>query len=175
MNAALEELFPFVSSGTLWFDPGFGGASFEPWWVLLRVDDGIVDFYASLLQRYGIALLKGSRYGPHISIVKGEEPPDHARWVSRTDSIEFRYSNIIEWTNGRHAWLHVWSPELNDVRRSLGLPLKPIPRFHLTIGRLAQERENLKPLGPSPFDAAVLAAADHLRQAHSSIESKSVH
>ncbi|MDY3557911.1 hypothetical protein R5W23_006011 [Gemmata sp. JC673] len=66
--------FPHESTGHVQYDPGRGTRAFDPWWLILLCDRGIVDHYTWLLLRYGIALHKGSTFGPHVSVVKGVEP-----------------------------------------------------------------------------------------------------
>lgn len=100
------------------------------------VDQGIIDYYRWHLLKWGIQVSKGSLWGPHISIVKGdrEEPPKKEAWGKKYPKVQFFYSNIIRWDNNRHAWLDVYSDGINALRNELGLPSKP--RFHVTLGRL---------------------------------------
>lgn len=128
--------FCHASTGRLVFDPPPPNKT-GPYWAILACDKGIVDFYSWLLRRNGIEIEKGSTWGPHISVVKGEEPPNKVFWGSHiARELSFRYTNVVRWDNGYHAWLDCWSEELNDVRRALGLPDKPDMSFHLTLGRL---------------------------------------
>lgn len=140
--------FPHESVGTLQFDPGVGTRHFEPWWALLLCDQGIIDFYSWLLLRWGVALHKGSHWGPHACAVRGQEPPDKAAWGVDPGPVAFRYSNVVRWDNGRHAWLDVWSPGLLEVRTRLGFPPKAKATFHLTLGRLVFPRESTKTADP---------------------------
>jgi hypothetical protein len=128
--------FPFESTGTVQYDPGVGTRQFEPWWALLLCDQGIVDYYSYLLKRYGIALLKGSAYGPHVCFVRGQVPPNVSEWGYPPGPVSFRYTNLIRWDNGRHAWLDVYSPQLAELRSRLGFETPDKVVFHLTLGRL---------------------------------------
>lgn len=136
--------FPHESTGCVQYDPGLGTRAFDPWWLILQCDRGIIDYYAWLLQRYGVALHKGSTFGPHVSVVKGVEPPAREAWGFDPGPVAFRYSNVVRWDNGRHAWLDVWSPELADLRVRLGFDGAPKMSFHLTLGRLAFPCESTK-------------------------------
>lgn len=118
----------------------------SPYWARVYVDKGILDFYFWLAEKKGIKLDKGVRGGPHITFIRGEEPKDKSLWGYEAGEVEFRYSNIIRMDNGYHAWLDVYSEQLNDIRLKLGYPPKPekilsngfvkAMSYHLTIGRM---------------------------------------
>lgn len=136
--------YPHESTGIVQFDPGKGTRHFEPWWAFLICDGGIIDYYSWLLLRYGIALHKGSNWGPHICFVRGQEPPDKTAWGVDPGPVRFRYSPVIRWDNGRHAWLNVWSPELAAIRASLGFHTPEKVTFHFTLGRLVFTKDSIK-------------------------------
>lgn len=137
--------FRYESEGRVQYDPGHGSRAFEPWWLILACDRGIVDYYAWLLLRHGISLQKGSTFGPHVSVVKGVEPPRREAWgLIDPGPVAFRYSNVVRWDNGRHAWLDVWSPELAAIRSRLGFDTPGKVTFHLTLGRLVIPRAGTK-------------------------------
>lgn len=130
------------STGTLIYDP-HGRASdsrdkvSEPWWLLLMCDQGIVDYANYWLRKRGIYLHKYSLYGSHVSVVKGEEPPNKELWKKyHGKKIKFQYSNEYN-TNQNYWWTFINCPELSEIRKELGLsPDPPYFRFHLTVGRL---------------------------------------
>lgn len=125
------------STGILDWEPGKGTKRYEPWWSLVLCDDGIIDYYAWLCRRQGMALQKGSAFGAHISFLKGEEPPKKDMWGYPIDRpIEFVYSHIVRVDNDCHAWVDVWSDDLIRLREALGYPPKVKMSYHLTIGRL---------------------------------------
>ncbi|HEY1188483.1 MAG TPA: hypothetical protein VGE74_12600 [Gemmata sp.] len=136
--------FRHESTGCVQYDPGTGTRAFEPWWLILVCDRGIVDYYAWLLLRYGIEIHKGSTFGPHISVVKGVEPPAREAWGFDPGPITFRYTNVVRWDNGRHAWLDVWAPELARLRAGLGFSTPEKVSFHLTLGRLVFPHEGTR-------------------------------
>lgn len=74
-------------------------------------------------------------WGPHISVVKGDEPNNKILW-NELEGMEvgFYYSNIIRMDNDKHAWLDVFSPELGQLRCQLGLSDRK--NYHITIGRV---------------------------------------
>jgi hypothetical protein len=123
------------SEGQLIFDPGQGTKKFEPWWAIVRVEQGIVDFYCWISKRYGKPLMQNKLWGPHISFIKGEFPPNVLLWdIPRL--ITFNYSNTIRYDNDCHAWLDVWSDDLIQLRHDLGLPPKLKMSYHVTLGRM---------------------------------------
>ena len=106
----------------------------DNWWLLLQCDKGIVDFYVWLANRYGIPILKGSKYGPHISVVKGELPRNIEFWNSLNgQSAEILYTNQVRVEQG-YAFLDVRSEELAEVRRKLGFDTIKMS-YHLSLGR----------------------------------------
>lgn len=125
----------FNSSGIFHYDPLPNSKHYEPWWGLLKCDDQIVKYYAWLLKRQGVEVDTVSLWGTHISVFKGEVPPNNVNWKKYEDyEVEFNYNHIIRFDNGRHAWIDIYSEDLSAIREELGFPFKPW--FHLTIGRI---------------------------------------
>ncbi len=131
-----SDYFCHKSSGTILWDAGKRSTGWAPHWALVLVDKGITDYYAWLLKRWGMPVQKGSVYGPHISMIKGETPTIFTAWGKDFGVIDFHYSHVCRWDNGKHVWVDVWCPKLHDIRRELGLPSKSTNSFHMTIGRL---------------------------------------
>lgn len=125
--------FCHKSTGTLCFDPKQNTKHFEPWWAVVECDDGIIEYYAWFLKKRGIPLMINKLWGAHISAIKGEEPPLKEHW-GKTVEVEFWYTNQTRFDNGKHAWLDVYSPQLRDIRKELGLLVEK-DRFHMTVGR----------------------------------------
>jgi hypothetical protein len=122
------------SEGQLVFDPKRGTKYFEPWWALLACDQDIARFYAWLLKKHGLPTQKNGLWGAHVSVIKGDEPPEKNLWGKPHKLIEFWYTNQIRWDNGVHAWLDVCCPQMSAIRQSMGLPPKDF--YHMTLGRL---------------------------------------
>lgn len=101
----------------------------------MKCDPGIINFYSWLALRNGWEVVKGSRWGPHISVVAGERPKNKELWNALPGKIcEFRYS--VNHRNDDHfIWLDVQSDDLEKIRKDLGLSRKPFFSFHLTLGR----------------------------------------
>lgn len=126
--------FVHKTTGKIWFDPKQGTKHYTPWWMLVIVGEGIIDFYAWLLKKKGIRTEPNKLWGPHISVIKGEEPTEKDLWGKNNGDIEFWYSNQPRW-HEKHAWLDVYSPDLRDLRIKLGLSEKLT--YHITIGKIA--------------------------------------
>lgn len=135
----------FTSTGILQYDPGKGDKHFDPWWALLTCDDEIARYYAWFLKRYGLEVHPNNKglWGTHISILKGEVPPDTSNWGKYDGfEVEFNYNHIVRFDNGKHAWVDVYSEDLSAIREMMGFPAKPW--FHLTIGRLKHFYKEIK-------------------------------
>jgi len=125
------------STGALEFDPGKATKHFKPWWLLLRCDPEIIEYYKWFLLRYGFPVQRNALWGAHISVVKGEEPPDKTLWgLSSMEGLEldFYYSHYVRAENGCHWWVDCYSQGLSSLRETMGLP--PKLTYHLTIGRI---------------------------------------
>lgn len=136
--------FVHHSTGWLEYDPrpeGLTPKKFEPWWAILVCDPGIIEFYAWLSRRHGRPITINQLWGPHVSFVKGERPPNLDLWGKDRGLINFHYTNTIRYDNGCHAWLDVECERLHEIRAELGLPIYPHDKkdrrmsLHLTLGR----------------------------------------
>jgi len=129
----------FTSTGILHYDPGKGLKHFDPHWALLLCDNEIARYYAWQLKKHGIETHSNDKglWKTHISVLKGDEPPDFTSWGKYEGfEVEFHYSHIIRFDNGKHAWVDIFSEDLSAIRQELGFVAKPW--YHLTIGRLVR-------------------------------------
>jgi hypothetical protein len=143
----------FTSTGILRYDCN-RGKYVEPWWALLECDDQIANYYTWQLKKRGIEVVSNSKslWGTHISVMKGETPPQPESWKKyKGFEVEFNYTHLIRHDNGEHAWVDVYSEDLSAIRQELGFPSKSW--YHMTIGRLVRpythSLENLPELGRS--------------------------
>ena len=105
-------------------------------WLLLRVDDEIARYYAEMIRkRFDINLHWKSKWGAHVSVIRGENLPNKDGWGNDEGrEVSIKYTHDI-YTNNTHWWLNVLCDELADIRTSYGLPTNK-RFFHLTIGRI---------------------------------------
>ena len=130
----------FTSTGILQYDPGRGLKHYDPWWALLVCDDQLSQYYAWQLKSYGVPVHPNDKglWGTHVSVFKGEVPPDNTAWGKYQGyEIEFHYNHLVRYDNGKHAWVDVYSEDLSAIREELGFPQKFW--YHLTVGRLVRE------------------------------------
>lgn len=112
--------------------------------IHLRVDPEIVSFARSLVPPS--VKLNRTRFDPHVSLVRGEAVAPE-KWAAaellHLKQVRFRYDPRVV-PGDVYWWLRVWSDDLLEVRRSLGLPdlswaTRPPDHedcFHITIGNL---------------------------------------
>jgi hypothetical protein len=105
-------------------------------WLLLQVDDEIARYYAEIVRRrFDIKLHYKSKWGAHVSIIRGEDLPNPEGWGDDEGrEILINYTHDI-YSNNTHWWLNVECDELAEVRSRFGLPTNK-RFFHLTIGRI---------------------------------------
>lgn len=165
------------SYGYLQYDPRHPKTEFESWWALLRCDHGLVEYYKYWIERSAVYSISSKRWfqendisflsedqwkiqqvgfklnksawGPHISVVRGEQPKYPELWNKyKNKKILFEYNPEYINTNGKHWWIRIYSEELEQIRTELGLTsqymftdrsdgkFKASP-MHLTIAHLA--------------------------------------
>ena len=95
------DYYRHVSTGRILYDPGKGSRHFDPWYALLECDGGIIDYLSWHLRRWGIDLHKGSRWGAHVTFVRGEQPLNLEAWGEAAgEEVTFHYAHEVRWTNG---------------------------------------------------------------------------
>lgn len=123
----------FTSFGTLHY-------SFEPFKLIVSVDEELARFYRHLIPKY--YKCQQQRWSPHITVLRHTVPPNMAYWKKyENSSIEFRYDPYVQ-SDQRYWWLNVECPRLTEIRRELGLQpwdtLNKPPNgeewFHITLG-----------------------------------------
>ena len=108
------------------------------WWLVARVDDGVIDYYADQVYRkFGVKLHSRTLWGAHVSVIRGVRPQANVKkWGAGEGKIaQIKYTHDIH-TNGKHWWLNVESDDLVNVRAQFGFSTDK-KRFHLTIGRIS--------------------------------------
>lgn len=106
-------------------------------WLLVRIDDEIARYYASIVEnRFGIKLQTKTQWGTHVSAIRGESLLNNQdKWGhDHGVQVQVNYTHEI-YTNGHHWWLNVDCLDLSTVRAFYGFQTTK-RWFHLTIGRL---------------------------------------
>lgn len=122
-----------------------GVIAYREEFMILNVDQGIVDYYRALMPKY--LWNHRQRWPAHISVVRHEMAEDQELWRSfEGEQIYFQYSNIVH-VGKIYYWLNAFSIQLEEIRLSLGLPVHSqytIPPegfkkcFHITLGNFKE-------------------------------------
>lgn len=110
--------------------------------LVVEIDQAIVQYYRSLIPKY--KPFQTQLHKPHITIVRtGKEvAPNREYWGKREgDKVVFLYSPIVN-EGMVYYWLDVYSHELEEIRKELGLSIESEYeilegfnwRFHITLG-----------------------------------------
>lgn len=106
-------------------------------WLVIHPSDDLGRYYREGFNwhnRFNGLRLGDTKWGPHVSIVRNEIPPNIALWnLYHEQDIEFEYEPIYR-TNGHHVWFNVCCDAALEIRRRLRLPRLPYYNLHLTIG-----------------------------------------
>jgi hypothetical protein len=107
----------------------------DPGWAILKIDLSVLTPYLDEIRADGTAV-SCSAWGPHCTVMRGEGPTNHALW-GKYEGQEFQITTSDELRSNKagYYWLNAQSRALENVRTELGLPPRPRPPFHLTIGK----------------------------------------
>jgi hypothetical protein len=138
----------YTSTGTLRYSPK-REKSDQHWWLILDCDPALGQYYRHLYHQAHHQCRKLARpfWGPHITIVRNEEPDDaykHLWDAYAGEELEFQYSggagdNYSPERFRSFYWIDVICPRFAEIRKELGLSdistaWRPGTDFHLTIG-----------------------------------------
>ena len=108
-----------------------------PKWIVAYTDRELGNYYRALIPKYVQA--KPPKYAPHITIIRlGKESPPHYDWGDYDGRvIEFQYEPPLKF-QFPYFFLDVYSEEIGQIRRELGLPTfrYPFTKYHTTIANL---------------------------------------
>jgi hypothetical protein len=113
--------------------------SYDPYKLIVSVDQGIGDFYRSLIPKAHQA--QKPLYPSHISVVRNEIPDSSANYQDQ--DVEFIYEPYI-YNDETYYWLNCFSPHLECIRLELGLPITSqytrspdgLHKFHMTLANI---------------------------------------
>lgn len=126
----------FTSTGVL----DYSGSASGGYRLVVLIDHQLAAYYRSLIPK--TVRLNGTRYAPHVTVVRNEYPPNLKKWGAYNgQKIEFQYSPYI-YNNNTYYWLRVYCQKLTAIRLELGLPAsyyltRPPDEaecFHTTLG-----------------------------------------
>lgn len=130
----------FSSQGTLIYDPHKNGKRIikaSDWWIILKTDEGIVDYYKYWIKKQYDVSFEKTIWGSHISVNRGSVPPNKGLWNKYAkERIPFEYTNRVYRVNDIFFCVDAYSERLEQIRLELGLPAQPNHGFHITIARL---------------------------------------
>ncbi|MFO0865263.1 MAG: hypothetical protein U0744_11550 [Gemmataceae bacterium] len=106
------------------------------WWLIIDCDPELGRLFRHLymLGHFRTRTLQPPLWGPHVSVIRGEEPANAASWgLAAGEAVEFEYSSDLRETDG-YVWCAVECPRALAIREALNLPRSPQPPLHLSIG-----------------------------------------
>jgi len=114
------------------------------WWLILKCDRSMCRYQSRLLHfaEPGDSGISEPLWGSHVSIIRGEEPPNKALWNSMEGKqVSIEYEQSPQEIHG-YVFLPVTCEPALDYRQDLGLPREPEIPLHLTIGNRKQSTVN---------------------------------
>ena len=138
----------FQSQGTFRFSPPLNkkgditrrDGQTTQWWLILECDREIGRYFRHLyeLKHHHTKQLQEPLWGSHISVIRGEVPPNLAEWKSLDgQKVTFEYGFEIEFYQ-QFAVVSAQCNQALDYREALGLEREPSYPLHLTIGNVAK-------------------------------------
>jgi hypothetical protein len=135
------------SVGTFRYSPTLGDSltrrdgGTTRWWLLIDCDPDLGRYLRHLYHAasYWTRKPRAPLWGPHVSVIRGEEPPRKEGWERLAGAqVEFEYEPEVRETDG-YLWVPVGCELALQHREELGLVREPEPPLHLTIGNLKQD------------------------------------
>lgn len=127
----------FKTQGKLIYDPTAGQAQ-NSWWMIVECPKDIIEYYQYWITKETGNKLNRPLFGAHISVIRGEEPPEVKKrlWKKyHEEEISLEYEHKSN-TNGEYWWLEVTCERLKEIRKEIGLAEEVEFGFHLTIGKV---------------------------------------
>jgi hypothetical protein len=107
----------------------------SPGWAILNICySDIAEHFKKIKREHRD--LQISAWSPHCSITRGETPQHPQHWCKYQDAeIKIEIQPDVHKNKKGYFWLNVVSKDLEKIRTELGLPPRPSPPFHITIGK----------------------------------------
>ena len=108
----------------------------DPGWAIMKVDRDHIRPYLEEIRASGTQI-SCSAWGAHISVIRGELQQWGLKQKHEINAMSFQVTvkTTIRQNRRGYYWLDVQSKDLEELRLHLGLPPRPRPPFHLTIGK----------------------------------------
>lgn len=130
-----------MSVGTIYYSPKKLGNTSPNWWMIIKCDPAIGEYFRHLywLAHYRCHKLVRPAWKEHISLVRNEKPKKEYLWgVYAKQRFTFYFTPELK-TDGYFYWLDVACPGATKMRAELGLAEDPTVPFHLTVGHTETE------------------------------------
>jgi hypothetical protein len=135
------------SVGTFRYSPTLNGSMARRdggttrWWLIIDCDPELGRYLRHLytLGSFRTRKVQAPLWETHISVIRGEEPPDKRAWERFNGvEVEFDYEPVLRETQG-YLWAAVVCETALRHREELGLPRDPDPALHMTVGNLKND------------------------------------
>lgn len=108
----------------------------NPCWCILSIDKEFSNYYNYIYEKIKYNKLQSPKWGPHITIIRNEiiNSGYLNNWKELDgEKITINYNNKLI-TNKKHYWFDVEKNIFYDIRKKMGIIVKPEYGFHLTFG-----------------------------------------
>lgn len=127
--------------GVLEYDPDRGTMkSAKPYWLVLQLPYELVKYYQYFIRTDLHVDVKDPQWGAHVSIVRGEEPPNPEFWKKYDGmKVKIRFKPEVvcikdKKKDGNYFVIEFVNDFFSSIRTELGLPSKYF-MYHVTVGR----------------------------------------
>lgn len=127
--------------GILEYDPDRGDMkSQKEYWLVLQLPLSLVRYYQYFLKTDLHLDIKDPAWGAHVSIVRGETPPNAENWKKYDgQKLKIKFNPYIKQVKdkkspGSFYVIMFESEEITAIREELGLKSKYF-EYHITVGR----------------------------------------
>lgn len=126
--------------GVIRYDPPRHGMKKNTnYWCILELPEDLIKYYQYFVKTDLHIPIADPSWGAHVSIVRGETPPNHGVWKKYDGKkVKIKYYPYIHVKKdpkkeGLYCFIDFEVPFFHKIRRELGLECKYT--FHFTIGR----------------------------------------